>query len=140
MDVSDVFSKRKRSEIMSRIRSRGNKDTELVLATMLRRNCITGWRRHYPIPGKPDFVFTKVRLAVFVDGCFWHGCPLHYRRPASNIGFWRRKYAGNRSRDKKVTAKLRRKGWKVMRIWEHSLKRPKRTLARIQWILESSII
>jgi len=65
----------KRSEVMSRIRGRGNKETELALAKLLRRHAIKGWRRHQPIFGKPDFIFSKARLAVFVDGCFWHGCP-----------------------------------------------------------------
>ena len=60
---------------MAAIRSRGNKDTELKLASILRASGITGWRRHQPLPGHPDFIFRHARLAVFVDGCFWHGCP-----------------------------------------------------------------
>ena len=82
--VADVFTKKKRSQVMAAIRSRGNKDTELKLATILRAAHITGWRRHQPIPGRPDFVFRRARLAIFVDGCFWHGCPKHGRKPGSN--------------------------------------------------------
>ncbi len=77
--MADVFSKSKRSKVMAAIRSKGNKDTELRLAFILRAYGIKGWRRHYPLPGKPDFVFPKQRLAVFVDGCFWHSCPKHGR-------------------------------------------------------------
>ncbi len=137
--MADVFTKAKRSEVMSRIRSRGNKDTELTLAKLLRQHCIAGWRRNQPVFGKPDFIFPKFRLAVFVDGCFWHGCPKHATKPKSNRAYWRRKFEGNRSRDKKTTAKLRREGWNVIRIWEHSLHQPERTLARIQRALEAPI-
>jgi len=100
--------------------------------TLFRRYCIKGWRRHYPIPGRPDFVFAKARLAIFVDGCFWHGCPWHHRLPTSNVAFWRRKFEDNRSRDKKTGARLRQKNWKVIRIWEHSLRKPERLLAHIR--------
>ena len=65
----DVFSKKKRSDVMSRIRGKGNKDTEVALAKLLRANGIKGWRRHYHLEGKPDFAFPKNKLAVFVDGC-----------------------------------------------------------------------
>jgi len=68
--MADVFSKRKRSQVMAAIRSKGNKDTELKLASILRAHGIKGWRRHQPLVGKPDFIFLKQRLAVFVDGCF----------------------------------------------------------------------
>ena len=73
--MTDVFSKKKRSQVMAAIRSKGNKTTELRLASILRAHGISGWRRHQPLFGKPDFVFRRERLAVFVDGCFWHGCP-----------------------------------------------------------------
>jgi DNA mismatch endonuclease (patch repair protein) len=121
--MTDVFTKSKRSEVMSRIRGRGNKDTEVALAKLLRANGITGWRRHQPVFGKPDFIFRKVRLAVFVDGCFWHGCPKHATRPKSNAAFWRRKLAANKARDRLVTRTLRARGWHVLRIWEHELAR-----------------
>jgi DNA mismatch endonuclease (patch repair protein) len=86
--VADIFTKSKRSQVMAAIRSRGNKGTELTLVAILRAAHVTGWRRHQPLPGRPDFVFRRARLAVFVDGCFWHGCPKHGRKPASNRGYW----------------------------------------------------
>ena len=70
--MADVFTQAKRSEVMSRIRSRGNRDTELALAKLFRRHGITGWRRNQHVFGKPDFIFPKLHMAVFVDGCFWH--------------------------------------------------------------------
>jgi DNA mismatch endonuclease (patch repair protein) len=134
--TGDVFTKAKRSEVMSRIRSRGNEDTELALAKLLRRNRITGWRRHQPVFGKPDFVFQQARLAVFVDGCFWHGCPRHATKPKTNAAFWRRKLAMNKDRDRLVSRILRAYGWQVLRIWECSLqKHPKACLKRIFWAL-----
>jgi len=131
--MADVFSKSKRSEVMSRIRSRGNKDTEVALARLLRRHKISGLRRHLEIgkaeSGKqkfkvrPDFVFPRHRLAVFVDGCFWHGCPRHGTQPKNNAAFWRKKISGNQIRDRLVTRTLRLNHWRVLRIWEHTLRR-----------------
>ena len=108
---------------MAAIKSKGNKDTELKLASILRIYGITGWRRHRPLPGKPDFIFPKQRLALFVDGCFWHGCPKHGRKPDSNQHYWLAKLRGNKCRDGKVNRLLRDRGWKVLRLWEHQLVR-----------------
>ena len=105
--MPDVFTKTKRSEVMSRIRGRGNKDTELALAELMRRARITGWRRNQSMFGKPDFVFPKFKLAVFVDGCFWHGCPKHETKPKNNRAFWFRKLSSNKARDALVTRTLR---------------------------------
>jgi DNA mismatch endonuclease (patch repair protein) len=69
---------------MSKICGSGNRGTELRLIEIFKARGITGWRRKYKLPGKPDFVFPKARVAVFVDGCFWHGCPKHCRMPRSN--------------------------------------------------------
>jgi DNA mismatch endonuclease (patch repair protein) len=117
----DVFSKPKHSEVMSRIRGTGNKDTEVALAKLFRAHGITGWRSHYAIEGKPDFAFPKSKLAVFVDGCFWHGCPKHATQPKGNASFWATKLTSNKERDRKVNRALRAKGWKVLRIWEHDM-------------------
>lgn len=108
---------------MSRIRGAGNKDTELRLIQVFRTSGITGWRRGSKLPGKPDFVFPKLKTAVFVDGCFWHGCPRHFIKPKGNAKFWRDKISTNRARDRKVNRTLRRLGWKVVRVWQHALKR-----------------
>jgi len=119
--MPDVFTKTKRSEVMSRIRGHGNKATELALLRLFRAHRITGWRRRQPVFGKPDFVFPKRKLAVFVDGCFWHGCPRHATQPKNNAAFWQKKFAANQARDRLVTRALRRAGWRVLRVWEHEL-------------------
>src|SRR3954453_10400732 len=104
MPPCPTYSQSKRSLVMAAIRSRGNKDTERKLAAILRANRITGWRRHQAVPGRPDFIFRLERLAIFVDGCFWHGCPKHGRKPTSNQAYWLPKLLRNRERD--VEAKL----------------------------------
>ena len=121
--MPDVFTKAKRSDVMSRIHGRGNKDTELALAKLFRAHRITGWRRNQKIFGKPDYIFPKLRLALFVDGCFWHGCPKHGTKPKGNASFWRRKFSRNKQRDALVNRTLRRTGWRVLRVWEHELAR-----------------
>ncbi len=107
---------------MARIRGSGNKATELRLMAIFKEHGITGWRRKAAVFGKPDFVFSKLKLAVFVDGCFWHGCPIHATQPKTNAKFWREKIARNQARDALVTRTLRRAGWRVLRIWEHELR------------------
>jgi DNA mismatch endonuclease (patch repair protein) len=126
----DVFSRRERSRIMSRIRSQGNAGTELRLIKLFRSNKIVGWRRNQKLFGKPDFVFPKKSLVVFVDGCFWHGCPRCYRRPHSNLKYWDAKIVRNKNRDNKVKKVLQKLGWRVVRIWAHELKNPKRCLRK----------
>ena len=158
--MSDVFTKAKRSEVMSRIRSRGNKDTELALVKLLRAHKISGWRRqvrlrvtsgerrvtgkarrsvaspvtrHPPLTVRPDFVFQKSRTVIFVDGCFWHGCPRHATKPLNNRAFWRRKLSANKKRDRVVNGALRKAGWRVLRIWECDLaRRPEVCVRRIE--------
>ena len=137
--MTDMLSVRERSERMSRIRSSNNKNTELALAKLFRRNGITGWRRHQPIFGKPDFVFRRFRLAIFVDGCFWHGCPKHSRHAKKSGVYWVKKLAANRGRDWLVTHTLRSQGWRVVRIWEHELaKSSKRVVRRMDRILKAN--
>lgn len=131
--MPDVFTRAKRSEVMSRIRGHGNTDTELALMKLFRRHRVAGWRRRRPVFGKPDFVFPRVKLAVFVDGCFWHGCPKHSNMPANNRAFWEKKMAANKARDRRVNRTLRKQGWRVVRIWEHDLaKRGEACVWRIQ--------
>ena len=112
-----------RSHLMSLIRSRGNKGTELRLISIFRAAGISGWRRGSKLPGKPDFIFPMLKTAVFVDGCFWHGCPMHGTKPKTRAAFWLAKITGNKVRDRKVNRLLRAKGWVVLRIWEHELAR-----------------
>jgi DNA mismatch endonuclease (patch repair protein) len=119
--MADVFTKSERSAIMARVKGRQNLSTELRLVHLMRRHRIRGWRRGLPLCGKPDFIFREQRLAIFVDGCFWHGCPRCYRRPKSRRKYWDAKVDGNISRDRRNRARLRRMGWRVLRIWEHEL-------------------
>lgn len=138
--MPDVFTKRKRSAVMSLIRSRGNKDTELRLIALMRVNGISGWRRGSKLTGRPDFIFPRLNLAVFVDGCFWHGCPKHGTSPKANASFWLAKITGNKARDRRVNRLLRAEGWRVLRIWEHELsrKRETRLLLRLRRYLEKA--
>jgi DNA mismatch endonuclease (patch repair protein) len=108
------------------------------MVALLRRNGITGWRRHPRVFGNPDFLFPKYRLAVFVDGCFWHGCPKHATQPASNRAFWREKLARNKTRDRLVTRTLKQRGWSVLRVWQHEFSRRSepRLVRRIRKALE----
>jgi DNA mismatch endonuclease (patch repair protein) len=99
---------------------------------IFRQNGVTGWRRNRPIVGKPDFVFPKAKVAVFVDGCFWHGCPKCYRAPKSNVPYWRLKIERNRKRDLKVNRELRKRGWVVLRFWECRLQDGPKVSLRIQ--------
>ena len=131
--MADVFTPAKRSAVMSLIRSRGNRATELRLIALMREQGITGWRRNAPVFGKPDFIFRREHIAVFVDGCFWHGCPRHATKPATRAAWWAAKLARNAKRDRAVTRALRASGWAVLRIWECDLARSRagRATARI---------
>ncbi len=137
--MPDVFTAEKRSEVMARIRGRGNRGTELALAKLLRQQGLKGWRRHQGLFGKPDFVFRASRLAVFVDGCFWHCCAKHSNLPVNNRQFWLSKLEGNKKRDRLVNRTLRALGWRVLRIWEHELTRKNehRCVQRIQTALRT---
>ena len=202
--MPDVFTKARRSAVMSRIRGAGNKDTELRLIALMRAAGITGWRRgarlrflakrkaarekgmeargrrmddrgrvsesggrttkvgrqkeerrrgqarsstrhssldarHF-ITIRPDFVFPMHRVAVFVDGCFFHGCSRHMTWPKHNAGFWRTKILGNQARDRMQTRLLRKHGWRVLRIWEHALgsRAARHALTRLRGVLVSA--
>ena len=136
--MADVFSKRRRSEIMSSIRGRGNAATELRFVDSLRANKIKGWRRGYPLFGKPDVVFPAERLCIFVDGCFWHGCSVHWSSPSTNAVFWITKVNRNRERDRVVRRELTNRGWKVMRIWQHELRNRDAVIRRVRRALVSA--
>ena len=136
--MADVVSKKKRSQIMAAIKSKGNKATEIKLAGIFRQNKIVGWRRNHHLFGNPDFAFPKLRLAVFVDGCFWHGCPKHFRKPKDNRKYWHEKILRNQKRDRLVTKTLRSSGWRVLRIWEHELKNETRLVSRVWNLLSGS--
>ncbi|WP_460378665.1 very short patch repair endonuclease [Thermus brockianus] len=109
------------SKAMSRVKAT-NTTPERVLRKALWQAGIRGYKIHTNIFGKPDLCFTKKRVVVFVDGCFWHGCPICYRKPFSNADYWERKVARNQKRDRAVTEALQSDGWKVLRVWEHEVK------------------
>ncbi len=135
--MADVFTKEKRSEVMSRIRGKGNKGTELAMIRILRDHHISGWRRNQEVLGKPDFVFQKQRVAMFVDGCFWHLCPIHSNMPKNNSEFWKQKLQGNKNRDGYVSKMLKRDQWLVIRVWEHELSNPEQVARRILKALQT---
>lgn len=116
--MADVFTVVKRSQIMRAVKPRGNRTTELKLASFFRRFGHTGWRRNSALPGSPDFTFPQHRIAVFVDGCFWHGHSCRNTSPTNNASYWKTKIEGNIKRDRKVSRLLRARGWRVLRIWE----------------------
>jgi len=118
----DIYSTAKRAQLMASVRSSGNRSTEIRLASAFRTLRVKGWRRGFKLFGKPDFVFPCLRVAVFVDGCFWHGCPIHYHNPKTNESFWARKVSANKVRDRVVVRELRKRGWTVLRFWEHELR------------------
>lgn len=126
--MADVFDKEKRSDIMKRVRSKGNKSTELKLIEIFKSLSIKGWRRNYPVSGHPDFVFLDRRVAVFVDGCFWHGHDCRNTRPVDNADYWDAKRERNRIHDEQVTMSFMNRGWTVLRIWECELKKCNRPL------------
>ena len=135
--MSDIFSPEQRSQIMSKIRSGGNRSTELILVKQFRASGITGWRRGFNLFGRPDFVFPNELVSVFVDGCFWHACPKHTSLPATNELFWLQKLWSNQERDRSVSSRLRACGWRVVRIWEHDLQQRNihLAIARIRRVL-----
>ncbi len=151
--MPDILTKAQRSALMAKVRSKGNASTELRLVVVFRALGITGWRRGKTLRGRkvsalevqagqrrfqvrPDFVFPVHKFAVFVDGCFWHGCPIHATQPRQNAKFWRDKIANNQARDRLVTRQLRARGWRVLRLWEHELTKryERRLLARLRRI------
>jgi DNA mismatch endonuclease (patch repair protein) len=138
--MTDFVSKEKRSKIMSAIRSKGNETTEIALMRLFRKNKFVGWRRNCRLQGKPDFVFHKNKVVVFVDSCFWHGHTCLKPRDSLKKGFWKEKIERNKERDKLVSKSLKKEGWKVVRVWECEIekKRYSRKLKIIKGYLENS--
>ena len=121
--MADIFEKEKRSKIMSAVHSKQNKSTEMKLIKIFKENGIVGWRRNYKVKGHPDFVFPDKKIAIFVDGCFWHGHDCRNTRPADNAEYWQKKRERNMRHDKEITALFENRGWTVIRIWECELKK-----------------
>ena len=130
----DCFDQKTRSLVMSRVKSRGTRTTEWKFRSLLMRSGVRGWQIGHDsgLPGCPDMVFRRVKLAVFIDGCFWHGCRRCGSMPETNVEFWSAKITGNMKRDRRVASALRALGWNVLRVWEHELRADgKRILRRV---------
>jgi len=118
----DTLSKTARSALMAKVRSRGNRSTEVRLRLALVRAGISGWELHpASVPGRPDFWFPRNNVALFVDGCFWHGCKRCLRLPRGNRSYWQAKIDGNIRRAALINRKLRSEGVIVFRVWEHEI-------------------
>lgn len=119
--MTDVFTPQKRKEVMARIKGRNTKPEMLLRKALWKRSC--RYRIHSALPGCPDICFPAKKVVIFVDGCFWHRCPLHGNIPATNTAFWEEKLVKNALRDQKITAMLEDLGWKVLRFWEHEIEK-----------------
>ncbi len=117
--MSDVLSEKQRSYCMSKIKGRDTKP-ELIIRKLLWSKGYR-YRKNNKLPGKPDLVFTSAQVAVFIDGCFWHRCPIHYVAPKTRAMFWEAKIQGNVDRDRRNNYALKDMGWKVIRFWEHQI-------------------
>jgi len=135
----DRYDRPTRSRVMAQIRKSHTK-LEDVLVAILNSVGLTEYAR-YPkgLPGSPDFVFQRERVAIFLDSCFWHGCPKHLRMPTSNLTYWSNKIAGNRERDRRQTRELKDQGWRVLRLWEHELRRPNAVTRKIHRTLDAAL-
>nr|VFJ54090.1 MAG: T/G mismatch-specific endonuclease [Candidatus Kentron sp. DK] len=118
--MTDRLTPEQRRRCMSRVRGRNTKPEVLLRRVLWAQGA--RYRLHAKLPGRPDLVFRGKRLAVFVDGCFWHGCPIHGEIPASNREFWEKKLGDNIARDRRIDAELSEMGWRVLRIWVHEIK------------------
>lgn len=139
--MADIFNSKKRSDIMSKVHSKNNKSTELKLIQIFEENHIKGWRRNYPVKGHPDFVFIDKKIAIFVDGCFWHGHDCRNTRPSDNADYWTKKRERNIKHDKEITKLFEQRGWTVIRIWECELKKKNRVqlIEKISILIEKAI-
>lgn len=133
--MTDCFQPDERSRIMGRIRSNGNYSTEVRFIRLMRRYGVAGWRRRSKLPGRPDFIFTKYKVAVFIDGDFWHGNPQKFRIPKSNCDYWEAKIMGNRKRDRQINKELKQLGWRVIRFWESSLRDEEAVIAKLKLLI-----
>lgn len=119
LPLTDVHTPARRSYNMSMIRGT-NTGPEVLLRKALWRLGFR-YRLAVQLPGRPDLVLPKYGAVVFIDGCFWHGCPKHLKWPKNNASFWMKKILGNKARDAKITRALRHGGWNVIRVWEHEI-------------------
>lgn len=134
--MADKVTPSVRSQIMRRVKGKDTKP-EIRLRKQLWKAGIRGWRLHLKeIEGRPDIIFTKYKLAIFVDGCFWHGCTKCLRLPKSNVEYWTKKIERNMARDELTTSSLRKEGWTVLRFWEHEIRHE---ISRVVEIIKSRL-
>jgi DNA mismatch endonuclease, patch repair protein len=132
----DRVDKETRSQVMSTVRSKNTRLEEKLIA-ILENAEVTGFTRYANgLPGTPDVAFMDERVAVFLDSCFWHGCPKHLRRPSSNTEYWQSKIDKNIRRDRRQRAALRRSGWSAIRVWEHDLPNPPKVIRKVRRALK----
>lgn len=136
----DTFDKVTRSRVMRQNKSTGSKSTERRFRSLLMRHRFRGWKIGCgtTLPGRPDIIFVRKRLAIFIDGCFWHGCRRCRTIPNTNRAFWLTKIEGNRKRDKKSVQVLKALGWKVVRLWEHELRNGALVLTKLRRAISAS--
>ena len=134
--MTDVLSPEQRKLNMSRIRGK-NTGPEVKLRKLLYARGIRGYRIHYNISGKPDLVFVKMKIAIFIDGCFWHMCPVCFQEPETRKEFWMKKIKSNVERDNKINEQLLNEGWTIIRFWEHDVrKNPEQIIGKISLLLQ----
>lgn len=140
--MADVFTKEKRSEVMSKIRGRDTK-IEISFRKALWKEGFRFRKNYGKYYGKPDLVLKKYKTVVFLDSCFWHCCKKHFIMPKSNKPYWEKKINRNQERDSEVNRHYRREGWHVVRIWEHDLKKTsnfEKTLVRVKNKLQANLV
>lgn len=128
--VPDRISPERRSEVMSRIRKYDSRPERLVREQLERAGI--AFETYPRMPGSPDIVIPTAQVAVFVNGCYWHGCPKHYRPAKSRIDYWHPKILGNKARDRSNARILRKLGWSVVSLWECAVTNdPSKATARV---------
>ena len=134
--MTDILTPSQRKYNMSRIRGK-NTGPEIKLRKLLWTQGVRGYRIHYRLLGKPDIIFTKKKIAIFIDGCFWHKCPVCFQEPETRKEFWMKKIGSNVERDLKNTRQLQEEGWTVLRFWEHEIRKtPDEVIEKILQFLE----
>lgn len=127
----DNLSSEQRTKAMAAVKSEGTKLERQFIEPLLERGFGSFEFHADDLPGKPDLVERNARIAIFLDSCFWHGCPEHLRMPESNQDYWEKKISRNKRRDREVNRELEEQGWLVKRIWGHSIKKER---ARKWWL------
>ena len=122
MEMTDIFSKKKRSEVMSRVRAKET-GLEIKFRKALWKEGFRYRKNVRKYFGTPDIVLKKYKVVIFIDSCFWHGCKKHGTRPKTRKSFWKKKIERNIERDREVSKHYRKIGWRIIRIWEHEIKK-----------------